>query len=89
MRRSGVSDERKLWSDVDSRPQDRAESDGLMIDLERAMPKLGPALIQRFESKEGYRTFDDVETCRKHWMTVVATNSHAARMKFTNKLSPS
>jgi len=36
-----------------------------MIDLDRAMPQLGPALIQRFESKEGYRTFDDVETCRK------------------------
>lgn len=29
------------------------------------MPTLGPALLQRFESRQGYRTFDDVEPCRK------------------------
>lgn len=29
------------------------------------MPFLGPSLIKRFESKVGYKAFDDVEPCRK------------------------
>lgn len=38
------------------------------IELDRVMPSLGPRLLRRFESKEGYRAFDDVEPCCE-WLT--------------------
>ncbi|KAG7530433.1 hypothetical protein FFLO_05032 [Filobasidium floriforme] len=34
-------------------------------ELKKALPTLAPALIKRFESREGYRVFDDVEGCLK------------------------
>lgn len=33
--------------------------------LQQVMPRLGKALLDRFESAEGYRVFDDVLPCRK------------------------
>jgi hypothetical protein len=35
------------------------------VDLKKVLPTLAPALIKRFESREGYRVFDDVEGCCK------------------------
>lgn len=39
----------------------------LLIDLKAAMPSLGPSLLHRFESKEGYREFDDVKPVREYY----------------------
>jgi len=35
--------------------------------VDQAMPKLGPALLRRFESDEGYRNFPDTIPCRLYF----------------------
>lgn len=46
--------------------------------LQEVMPRLGKALLDRFESAEGYRAFDDVFPCcecaRGRFLCVQATN---------------
>lgn len=69
MRRSGVAESgKRTYEAAICNPCGWLKWD-IVTELEKAMPTLGPSLIQRFESRQGYRTFEDVEPCRKSIMS--------------------